>query len=81
MRITFDEIAIRETVTWKDPGTGRKRQMTRKFFQTVNPFNRGSDGEPKARAQIRDELRREANLWKLKTENNIRDGKFPSQGA
>lgn len=77
MRITFDEIAIRETVRWRDPVTGRNRQMTQKFFQTVSPFNRGSDGAMKSRQQIRDELQREARLWKLRTENDIRDGKFP----
>lgn len=78
MRITFDEIVLRETVRWRDPATGRSRQMTRKFSQTVNPFNRGSDGEPKSPQQIREELRSEAYLWKLATENDIRDGKFPA---
>ncbi|KVV40870.1 hypothetical protein WT27_13155 [Burkholderia territorii] len=77
MRIMFDEIAVRETVKWRDPKTRRIRTRTRKFFQTVNPFNRGADGQPKTREQIRMEVARDARLWKLKTENDIRDGKFP----
>jgi predicted HNH restriction endonuclease len=78
MRITFDEIAVKATVKFRDPATGRPRQVTKKFFQTRNPFNKGADGQPKSREQIRTEVTREAQLWKLRTENDIRDGKFPS---
>lgn len=77
MRITFDEVAIRETVCWRDPKTGRRRTRTKKFFQTVNPFNRHTDGLPKSREQIRIEITRDARLWKLTMENDIRDGKYP----
>ncbi|WP_321967102.1 hypothetical protein [Burkholderia cepacia] len=77
MRITFTEIVVHETVRWRDPLTRRWRRRTKKFWQTVSPFNTGTNGLPKSREQIRREVEREARLWKLKTENDIRDGQFP----
>jgi hypothetical protein len=77
MRITFNEIAARATVRWRDPQTGKPRQRTQKFWQTCNPFNVGADGKPKTAEQIRKEVRDQALLWKLRMENDIRDGKYP----
>jgi|GEM_PF-3300492 len=76
-RIYFNEIACKATVRWRDPVTGKARQMTKKFMQTYNPFNKRSDGQIKSRDEIRAEVDRDARLWKLRTENDIRDGKYP----
>ena len=78
MRITFDRITVKRTVSWIDPATGKRRQKTRSFEQTVNPFNRDASGQPKDRRSISVEVNREADLWKLKTENDIREGICPS---
>lgn len=78
MRITFERIVAKRTVFWADPATGKKRQKTRSFEQTVNPFNLDASGNPKDRRMIRVEVDREADLWKLKTENDIRDGIYPA---
>ncbi|CAJ2723319.1 Uncharacterised protein [Burkholderia pseudomallei] len=77
MRITFERVIAKRTVCWNDPTTGKKRQKTQSFEQTVNPFNRDASGKPKDRRAICAEVNRDADLWKLKTENDIRDGIYP----
>ncbi|QUN53152.1 hypothetical protein [Burkholderia cenocepacia] len=44
----------------------------------MNPFNRDANGQPKDRRTISAEVNREADLWKLNTENAIRDGIYPT---
>lgn len=61
-RIVFDEVVVKATRRWKDE-TGRSRQETRKFWQTVNPFNKNPDGSLKTREQIRAELIVERDAW------------------
>ncbi|MBR8136864.1 hypothetical protein [Burkholderia cenocepacia] len=78
MRITFEMVTAKRTVCWIDPGTGKKRQKTRRFEQTVNPFNRDALGHPKDRRAIYAEVSREADLWKLQAENDIRNGVYPT---
>lgn len=65
MRVTtrFQEVAIKGVYKWKDPATGRQRQSTKKFFQTVNPFNKNSKGEVKNRDEILLELTAERDAW------------------
>ena len=63
----FEEVAVRGVRRWKDPVTGKKRQETRKFCQTVNPFNRGADGAPKTHAQILAEVTAERDAWLQET--------------
>ncbi len=76
-RIVFDQIEVKATVRWRDPETGKPRQQTKRFMQTYNPFNKRSDGQIKSREEIRTEVNRDAQLWKLRTENDIREGKYP----
>jgi hypothetical protein len=61
MRLTFQEVAIRGVRRWTE--NGKKRQETRKFFQTINPFNKGEDGIPKTREQIMAEIKAERDAW------------------
>lgn len=63
VHVTFDEISIRRTRTYVDPSTGKRKQQSRKFWQTANPFNRNADGSVKSREEIMRELRRAANRW------------------
>lgn len=62
IRISFDEISVKGTRRWTDEN-GRKRQQTKKFYQTVNPFNIGADGLPKTREQISIEVTAERDVW------------------
>jgi len=61
--ITFELVSIRATKVWKDAVTGKRRQETRKFEQTINPFNRLPDGSMKMRDTILIELRAEKEAW------------------
>lgn len=62
-RYVFQEIAIKATKRWKDSATGKPRSQTRKFFQTLNPFNRDSTGDIKTREQIYAEIKAERDTW------------------
>ena len=62
-RIVFQEIAVRGVKKFKDPGTGKQRQVTRKFCQTVNPFNKNADGTVKTPEQIRAEIIAQRDAW------------------
>lgn len=62
-RVTFEEVSIKGVKHWKDPVTGRPRQRTRIFMQTINPFNKDDRGEPKLRDQILKEIKRERDEW------------------
>ena len=39
----FEKVAIRATKYWKD-STGKRRQKTKEFYQTINPYNTNPDG-------------------------------------
>lgn len=62
-RYVFNEVSIKGVKRWKDPVSGKPRQETRKFFQTINPFNKDDRGEPKCRDQILKEIKRERDEW------------------
>lgn len=61
-RITFDEVCIRGVRRWTDEN-GKRRQETRKFSQTINPFNRNADGTIKTREEIMKELIAKRDAW------------------
>lgn len=61
-RYVFEEISAKATRRWMD-ADGKKRQETRKLFQTVNPFNKRPDGTPKAAWEIRAEVAAERDAW------------------
>lgn len=62
MRVTFSEVAVKATRRWVDE-EGVKRQQTRKFFQTISPFNLNKDGGYKDREQIMREITAERDAW------------------
>ena len=61
MRIVFQEVSLRAVFRWKEDG--RPRQCTKKFYQTISPFNTDGQGKPKDRDQIMRELTRERDAW------------------
>jgi hypothetical protein len=66
-RHNFMEVSVTGTRRWKTED-GRKKQRTKKFFQTLSPFNKTAEGVPKTREQIMLEIVRERNLWLVKEE-------------
>lgn len=61
-RIRFEEVAVKGVWRWTDTA-GKKHQQTRKFFQTMSPFNRDAAGFPKSRQQIIAEISAERKAW------------------
>ena len=61
-RINFQEVNVKAIRRWKDE-SGKKRQETKTFYQTISPFNKGPDGEPKTRDQIMAEITKERDEW------------------
>ena len=73
MRITFDEVKIKGTRRWTDE-EGKKRQQTRAFMQTVNPYNKNANGHVKSRDEIMTELLAERSDWLKETPANGGEG-------
>lgn len=61
-RIVCKEVSVKATRRWVD-ADGKKRQETRKFWQTVNPFNRLPGGSLKTESDIRAEINAERAAW------------------
>jgi hypothetical protein len=60
-RIVFHEVSIRATKHWREGA--RRRTQTRKFYQTLNPWNKNAAGQPKSREEILAELIVERDAW------------------
>ena len=60
--INFEEIKVKGVRRWTDKN-GKKRQKTKIFSQTVNPFNKNSAGLPKTRQEIMAEISAERDAW------------------
>ena len=61
-RITFQEISVKGIKRWTD-ADGKKRQKTRKFWQTRSPFNTNAAGEVKSYDEIKAELCAQRDAW------------------
>ena len=60
---TFDKVTHHVTKRVPCRRCGKKLGRSTILSQTINPFNKGADGQPKTREQIRAELRAEAETW------------------
>jgi hypothetical protein len=63
MKITFDEVSRRSTRKGECSECHKNRTVTRKFFQTISPFNRNAKGEIKSRSEIKKELSAKVSAW------------------
>lgn len=62
--VTFNEVAMHGMKSVKCAGgCGRTLKRSRKFWQTLSPFNKKASGELKSRDEIYDELVAERNAW------------------
>lgn len=61
-RINFEEVSVKATKKWIDKN-GKRRQKTKRFYQTVNPFNTNPDGMVKTRDQIQREIIERRDKW------------------
>lgn len=69
MRVVFQEVRLYGSKTVEcESGCGRKLRRSKKFYQTLNPFNKTNGGLVKSRSDILAELRTEITAWKSQTE-------------
>lgn len=62
--ITFNEVAIQGQKSVKCAGgCGRRLKRSRKFYQTLSPFNKNRARELKTRDEIYTELKAERDTW------------------
>ena len=61
MRYRFEEVKLSATRRWTE--NGKRRQETRVFMQTINPFNKDEGGNVKTHTQIWNELKAERDEW------------------
>lgn len=63
-QVTFQEVDLRGQKSVKCAG-GRKRTLrrSRKFWQTLSPFNKNAAGEMKSRNEIQNELIVQRDQW------------------
>lgn len=60
---SFPEIWSRHTRTGPCPVCGKRTRRSKKFEQTVNPFNKNPDGTVKTRDEVWASVRAEAKAW------------------
>lgn len=68
MRVIFDEVSLHGEKTVKCAGCGKRIKRRKKFWQTLNPFNRHPDGLPKTQEDIMAELQQEREEWQRQPE-------------
>lgn len=64
--VTFEKVECKGVRTIKCPCCGKKMKRTKVFMQTLNPFNKGKDGQPKPYTQIWAEVKASAEAWEAK---------------
>ena len=62
--VVFDKVEHHATNHGTCPKCGGKAKRSKVFHQTLNPFNKGADGQTKTRTEIARELVEEAKEWK-----------------
>lgn len=68
---TFQEISVKAVHKWTDEN-GKKRQKTKTFSQTLNPYNRNPDGSIRTKADIYSVICAERDAWMEKMRNQPR---------
>lgn len=68
-RIRFEELTVYGQKNAKCAGgCGRRLKRTKKFWQTLSPFNKNTGGQPRTRDEIYRELRGERIAWEKEPE-------------
>lgn len=64
MKITFDRIGFSSTKIGMCTQCGKRRKRTKRFEQTLNPFNKNKDGLPKTEFEIQIENSEACSKWR-----------------
>jgi hypothetical protein len=72
----FDKVEWQASKRLPCPNCGKRVRRQTTLWQTVNPWNKNPDGEPKTQREILAELREQAAEWEQKPEQctPCRDG-------
>lgn len=60
-KIYFEVVRVKATKKWNE--NGKRRQETREFSQTINPWNINKNGQPKTRQEIWIEINAAQKEW------------------
>jgi hypothetical protein len=63
-RVTFDEVYLYADKSGTCEKCGKPARRAKKFWQTLNPFNKNSEGLVKSRQEIYTELNHEISAWR-----------------
>lgn len=66
----FREIKHQASKNLPCPACGKKLRRQRTFMQTLNPFNKNADGQPKTELEILRELNDQAKTWEAQPETH-----------
>lgn len=67
--VTFNEVTVHGSKSVKcAAGCGRTLKRSRKFWQTLSPFNKNAAGDLKTTAEICAELDSEVDYWRREAE-------------
>ena len=58
----FQKVSVKGVKRWTDE-SGKKRQKTKEFWQTISPFNKRADGTPKTYIEILNAVKAERDAW------------------
>lgn len=61
--LQFEEVITNRTKHGKCPSCGKTTVRQKKFSQTVNPWNKNSDGTSKTPDEVRADVNKEADDW------------------
>jgi hypothetical protein len=61
MKIIFTEVSVMGRKSWKE--NGKRKTRSKKFSQTLNPWNKNADGSIKTRKQIMAEITAQRDAW------------------
>lgn len=64
----FSEVAISAEKQVSCTKCKKRLKRRKRFYQTLNPFNKNKAGYPKSREEIFAELNKEAAIWKVTPE-------------
>jgi len=62
-RYVFDAIQTSRTKKGVCVKCGKRRQKTKRFTETINPFNKNANGTPKTRDQVQESVIEKARVW------------------
>lgn len=62
--VRFQAVRVRRQLSGKCPVCGKRTSRSMTFEQTINPWNKNKDGNPKTYSEIIVELDEKANNWK-----------------